>query len=135
MKEFCERAFAHAGLDWKRHVEIDERYFRPAEVDFLLGDPTKARQRLGWKPKVDFQGLVRMMVDADLDLAGRELALRKAGYAGPSDEPFDHLPVTKAGRGRIERCVRVILADQGDGEAETKAEASARAPGRRRQSV
>lgn len=81
VQEFCERAFAHAGLDWKRHVEIDPRYFRPAEVDLLLGDPTKARTKLGWRPKTDFAALVKMMVEADLVLAERELALKKAGFA------------------------------------------------------
>ena len=68
VREFVELAFGYAGLDWKNHVEIDPRYFRPAEVDLLLGDATKARTKLGWKPKVGFSELVRMMVDADLDL-------------------------------------------------------------------
>ncbi len=66
--EFLDLAFDHAKIDWKKHVEIDSRYFRPAEVDLLLGDSTKARTRLGWKPKVSFPELVRMMVDADLEL-------------------------------------------------------------------
>jgi GDPmannose 4,6-dehydratase len=68
VREFLERAFAHAKLDWKKHVEIDPRYFRPAEVDLLLGDPTKARTKLGWNPRVGFEELVCMMVDADLEL-------------------------------------------------------------------
>ena len=68
VREFVEKAFEHAGLDWKKHVEIDPRYFRPAEVDLLLGDATKAHQHLGWKPRVGFSELVRMMVDADLAL-------------------------------------------------------------------
>lgn len=66
VREFCELAFAHAGLDWKEHVEIDPRYFRPTEVDSLLGDATKAREKLGWAPHVNFEDLVRIMVDADM---------------------------------------------------------------------
>lgn len=81
VREFCERAFAHVGLDWKDFVKFDPRYLRPAEVDFLLGDATKARTKLGWKPKVDFAGLVAMMVEADLELAEREWTLRQAGFA------------------------------------------------------
>ena len=67
VRELCEVAFAHAGLDYRDHVRVDEDLFRPAEVDRLLGDATRARKELGWEPKVDFESLVRMMVDADLD--------------------------------------------------------------------
>ncbi len=67
VREFLEEAFSYIGLDWKEHVEVDAKYFRPAEVDLLLGDPTKAKTALGWEPKVSFRELVRMMVDADLD--------------------------------------------------------------------
>jgi GDPmannose 4,6-dehydratase len=66
VREFCELAFGHAGLDYRDHVTQDERFMRPAEVDLLVGDPSKAREKLGWKPEVDFPTLVRMMVDADL---------------------------------------------------------------------
>jgi GDPmannose 4,6-dehydratase len=66
VREFVEEAFGYAGLDWKKHVVIDEKYFRPAEVDLLLGDPTKARAVLGWAPRVGFKDLVKLMVDADL---------------------------------------------------------------------
>ncbi len=66
VREFLEAAFAHADLDWRQYVEIDSRYFRPTEVDVLLGDAGKARQRLGWQPRVGFKELVRLMVDADL---------------------------------------------------------------------
>jgi len=69
--EFVEAAFARAGLDWERHVVIDERFVRPAEVDLLLGDASKACRVLGWEPKTDFAGLVAMMVDADLARVGR----------------------------------------------------------------
>ena len=65
VREALEVAFAHAGLDYEEHVEIDPRYFRPSEVDSLLGDPTKAREKLGWEPKVRFRELVELMVDAD----------------------------------------------------------------------
>jgi GDPmannose 4,6-dehydratase len=76
VKEFCERAFDHAGLDWEKYVSVDERYFRPSEVDHLLGDPAKAREALGWHPTVRFPELVRLMVDADLKLLQDELAGR-----------------------------------------------------------
>jgi GDPmannose 4,6-dehydratase len=66
VREFCEAAFAHAGLDWKEYVKHDPRYERPAEVDLLIGDPAKAKERLGWEPTTKFHGLVRLMVDADL---------------------------------------------------------------------
>lgn len=66
VKEFVERAFDHVGLDWNKYVEIDQRYFRPAEVDLLIGDPAKAKKVLKWEPKVTFEGLVDMMVDADM---------------------------------------------------------------------
>jgi GDPmannose 4,6-dehydratase len=82
VREFVELAFAEAGLDWTRHVEIDTRYFRPTEVDALRGDATKARRRLGWVPRVGFKELVKMMVAHDLDLAKREQVLRSAGYDG-----------------------------------------------------
>jgi GDPmannose 4,6-dehydratase len=72
IREFLEEAFGHLDMDWREHVEIDPRYFRPAEVDLLLGDATKARTVLGWEPKVTFKELVRTMVDHDLKLAGRE---------------------------------------------------------------
>jgi GDPmannose 4,6-dehydratase len=68
VRDLCEVAFAHAGLDWAEHVVIDEKFLRPAEVDLLVGDATKARLELGWECTVDFAGLVAMMVDADLDL-------------------------------------------------------------------
>jgi GDPmannose 4,6-dehydratase len=66
VEEFVDIAFTHAGLDWRRYVVIDPQFCRPAEVDLLLADPTKARQKLDWEPEVSFVGLVKMMVDADL---------------------------------------------------------------------
>jgi GDPmannose 4,6-dehydratase len=67
VKELVEIAFGHVGLNWRDHVVLDPAFLRPAEVDHLIGDPSKAREQLGWKPTVDFKGLVTMMVDADLE--------------------------------------------------------------------
>jgi GDPmannose 4,6-dehydratase len=67
VRELVEAAFAHVGLDWQKYVRTDPRFLRPAEVDHLIGDPSKARRALGWTPSVDFKGLVNMMVDADLE--------------------------------------------------------------------
>jgi GDPmannose 4,6-dehydratase len=72
VREFLEESFGYLDLDWREYVEIDPRYNRPAEVDLLLGDPTKARTVLGWEPKVTFKSLVRIMIDHDLKLAERE---------------------------------------------------------------
>jgi GDPmannose 4,6-dehydratase len=66
VREFVEESFGYAGLDWQKHVVVDEKYFRPAEVDLLLGDPGKAKKALGWEPKVTFKALVKLMVDADM---------------------------------------------------------------------
>jgi GDPmannose 4,6-dehydratase len=71
VEEFLESTFSHLRLNWKDHVEIDARYFRPAEVDLLLGDPTKAKDQLGWEPTVSFQELAVMMVEADVALAAK----------------------------------------------------------------
>ncbi len=81
VREFCDRAFGRVGLNYEDYVEIDPRYYRPAEVDLLLGDPTKAKTKLGWVPRVTFEGLVDMMVDADMELAAREKTLKDAGHA------------------------------------------------------
>jgi GDPmannose 4,6-dehydratase len=72
VSEFLELAFSSLDLDYRDFVEFDPRYTRPSEVDVLLGDPTKAREHLGWRPEVDFKGLVKMMVEHDLELARRE---------------------------------------------------------------
>ncbi len=79
VRDFLEEAFRHVNLDWRDYVEFDSRYLRPTEVHYLLGDASKARERLGWKPAVDFHQLVHMMVDADLELAEREKVLNDAG--------------------------------------------------------
>lgn len=78
VKEFVEEAFSHLGLDWKKHVEVDTKYFRPTEVDLLLGDSTKAQKKLGWKNKVGFKELVKMMVDADVTDLKAKIEGRKA---------------------------------------------------------
>jgi GDPmannose 4,6-dehydratase len=75
VRRFCEIAFGHVGLDYSNHVVIDERFYRPAEVDLLVGDPSKAKQQLGWSRDVSFEQLVTMMVDADVALIKRERGL------------------------------------------------------------
>ena len=80
VRDFLDLAAAHCGLDWKEHVEQDARYFRPTEVDFLLGDGSKANSALGWKPRVTFDELVRMMVDHDMEVARQETTLVAAGH-------------------------------------------------------
>jgi len=80
VREFLEVSFGHVGLDYQDYVEIDARYFRPTEVDLLLGDCSKARKALDWSPKVSFEELARMMVDTDLELAAQQKTLRDAGH-------------------------------------------------------
>ena len=77
VRELCELAFAEVGLDYREFVRHDPRYLRPAEVDHLCGDASKAREKLGWSPKVDFRALVKMMVAADLELAREEQWMQK----------------------------------------------------------
>jgi GDPmannose 4,6-dehydratase len=79
VKDLVSEAFSHVGLDWQAHVRTDPRFLRPAEVDHLIGDPAKARRVLGWQPSVDFPGLVRMMVDADLERLAPQGASHVAG--------------------------------------------------------
>jgi GDPmannose 4,6-dehydratase len=71
VQDLVELAFGHVGLDWQKYVRLDPKFLRPAEVDHLIGDPAKAEAALGWKPEVDFAGLVRMMVDADMERLSR----------------------------------------------------------------
>jgi GDPmannose 4,6-dehydratase len=80
VRQFLDVACEFSGLDWQRHVEIDPRYFRPTEVDHLLGDSSKARTILGWKPEVSFRELVKMMVEHDYELALQEKTLLEAGH-------------------------------------------------------
>jgi GDPmannose 4,6-dehydratase len=86
VREFVERVFSKLGLDMNKHVEIDPRYFRPTEVDVLLGDSNKAQKILGWKPKVSFDKLIDMMITYDLGLAKKEKTLIDAGYTCISSE-------------------------------------------------
>jgi GDPmannose 4,6-dehydratase len=80
VRELCGLAFSHVGLDYREFVEVDPRYHRPTEVDFLLADASKAARKLGWKPRTTFPQLIRLMMDADMELAARE---QRAG-AGPA---------------------------------------------------
>jgi GDPmannose 4,6-dehydratase len=80
VRNVLDEAFSYVGLDWHDFVVVDPRYFRPAEVDHLRGDPSLARERLGWQPKVTFQDLVRMIVEHDLELARQEQTLKDAGH-------------------------------------------------------
>jgi GDPmannose 4,6-dehydratase len=80
VKEFVQRVFGMLDMDWEQYVLIDPRYFRPTEVEFLHGDPTKARKELGWEPKVSFSELVERMVKHDLELASQEKTLMDAGH-------------------------------------------------------
>ena len=81
VREFAEMVFQKLDLDYQEYVAIDQRYFRPTEVDVLLGDSTKAQQKLGWEPKITFHQLIDMMIEADLELAKREKTLLDAGYS------------------------------------------------------
>lgn len=80
IREFLDSAAACCGLDWKEYVTTDARYLRPTEVDHLLGDSSKARRDLGWEPEISFTGLVKMMVDSDMELAQQERTLARAGH-------------------------------------------------------
>lgn len=80
VREFVEKVFQKLEMDYEKHVLIDPRYFRPTEVDVLLGDAARAREKLGWQPKVTFEKLIDMMVAADLELAEKEKTLLNAGY-------------------------------------------------------
>ncbi|MCB1318011.1 MAG: GDP-mannose 4,6-dehydratase, partial [Leptospiraceae bacterium] len=73
VQELCEVAFSHVGLNYKDYVVIDPKFFRPAEVDLLIGDSTKARTELGWQPEVSFEQLIQMMVDADLERVQKKM--------------------------------------------------------------
>jgi len=86
VREFLEQTFSYLDLEWEKYVEIDPRYFRPAEVDLLLGDASKAREKLGWKPKVSFDGLVKLMTDHDLELAKQEAEARELKHSSVSNK-------------------------------------------------
>ena len=84
VREMVELAFTEVGLDWQKYVELDARYLRPTEVDYLQGDSAKARATLGWKPRMSFKQLIQAMVAHDLDLAKQERTLKQAGFAAPA---------------------------------------------------
>jgi len=86
VKDFAKEAFSNVGLNWSDYVEISEKYFRPNEVDYLLGDATKAREELDWKPTVDFEGLVKIMVEHDINEAKKDYALLKDKLIFPTWE-------------------------------------------------
>jgi GDPmannose 4,6-dehydratase len=81
VREFLEESFSYVGLDWRKHVEIDPKYYRPAEVDLSVGDASKAKKKLGWKPRTNFRDLVRLMMDADLYLAEKEAYMNNRGVS------------------------------------------------------
>ena len=74
IKDFLEASFGHLGLEWQKHVKFDERFLRPAEVDLLIGDYSKAKAKLGWEPQTRMHALAKLMVDSDLKLAAAEVA-------------------------------------------------------------
>jgi len=84
VRDLVEATFGELGLDWKKHVEVDARYLRPTEVDALQGDASKAHKVLGWRPKVDFKTLIKLMVAHDLGLAQQEKTLQRAGFETPA---------------------------------------------------
>ena len=97
VRDLVEIAFGHAGLDWNKHVKLDPALIRPAEVEHLIGDSSKARRQLGWTPTVDFAGLVKMMVDADLERVAAEprYADRLSGAVTDGlTQPSSHRPPT-----------------------------------------
>lgn len=81
VEEFLQQAFEYVEMDWREYVEIDPKYFRPTEIDCLVGDAARAQLKLGWCPQTGFKNLVRMMVEHDLELAARERSLMDAGYS------------------------------------------------------
>ncbi len=86
VREFLEKTFGYLDLDWEKYVEIDPRYFRPAEVDLLLGDASKVREKLGWQPKVTFDDLVKLMTDHDLQLAQQEAEARELKHKSATNK-------------------------------------------------
>jgi len=115
VKELCELAFGHVGLDYRDHVVVDERFFRPAEVDLLVGDATRARDVLGWKPDVAFSDLVAMMVDADLEIAATH------GPVAPRHQPHQE---GRAQHGQHQRRQRMVMGAPGAAEEDGPGDSS-----------
>jgi len=88
VRDFCKEAFGVVGLDWEKYVKYDQRYERPAEVDLLIGNPEKARRKLGWEPKVRFKELVKIMVEHDLEEAKREARIAQLDNPSTKNNPF-----------------------------------------------
>ena len=86
VREFAEAAFRYVDLNWEDYVQTSEKYLRPNEVDYLLGDATKAKEKLGWQPEVDFKGLVELMVEQDIIEAKKDYSLIKEGLILPTWE-------------------------------------------------
>jgi GDPmannose 4,6-dehydratase len=86
VREFTEKVFSRLDLDYNKYVSVDPRYFRPTEVDVLLGDASKAKKALGWKPKVTFDALIDMMIATDMELAKKEKTLLDAGFSCNNSE-------------------------------------------------
>ena len=89
VKDFLKITFNKLDLNWEDYVETSERYLRPNEVDYLLGDPSKAMEKLNWKPKTSFEGLVDLMIESDLNLAKREQILLNEGLIKPTWESLN----------------------------------------------
>ena len=94
VKDFLEKAFAYVNLNWEDYVTTSEEYYRPNEVNYLLGDPSKAKKELNWKPEVSFDDLVKMMIESDLLLARREQVLLKENLIQPTWEPVSYTHLT-----------------------------------------
>jgi GDPmannose 4,6-dehydratase len=86
VREFTEKVFSRLDLDYNKYVSVDPRYFRPTEVDVLLGDASKAKKALGWKPKITFDALIDMMIATDMELAKKEKTLLDAGFSCNNSE-------------------------------------------------
>jgi GDPmannose 4,6-dehydratase len=90
VRDFLEEAFSYCGLDWQKHVELDPKYYRPAEVDFLLGNASRAKSKFGWEPKTRFKELVRLMADADFKLAAEETHMKNSSsLKGDFNDQFE----------------------------------------------
>ena len=111
VREFCEVAFGHAGLDWQQHVVTDEQFFRPAEVDLLVGNPARAEKVLGWRPKTTFAELVRSMVDADLPAPHGQAAGHLLDRPGGGQDVW---PVSTATRSRHQSRRSASVSLEGD---------------------
>jgi GDPmannose 4,6-dehydratase len=86
VRQFAQKAFEYANLDWEKYVTTSEKYYRPNEVGYLLGDPSKAKKLLKWEPRLSFDGLVEKMVDHDLNQAKKEATLLKENLINPTWE-------------------------------------------------